>query len=122
MPQSTFVGKFEQHVVEEIRYLALARTSPGDSNSKQIDRIWPVLGVRLGPRHAITAAMAGKASTSDTPYYLFKLGRPLTLHQPIYRVPHAIRPSMKLTTLKLLEQQSLFSQLPTVYPNSLGQP
>lgn len=122
MPQATFVGKFEQHVVEEIRYLALARTSPSDSNSKQIDRIWPVLGVRLGPRHAITAAMAGKASTSDTAYYLFKLGRPLTLHQPIYRVPHAIRPSMKLTTLKLLEQQSLFSQLPTVYPHTLNQP
>ncbi len=120
MPQSTFVGKYEQHVVEEIRYLALARTAPGDSSSKQIDRIWPVLGVRLGPRHAITEAMAGKASNSETLYYLFKLGRPLALHRPVLKVPHRILDSMKLTTLKLLEQQSLFSQLAAVYPRSLN--
>ncbi len=103
-PQATFSAKFKQHVVDEIRYLALGVTSEYHSQTKQIDRLWPVKRVALLPRYAITAEQAGRESSSDEPYYLFELGRPLTLQQLVKKMPHRpIKNTMKLTTLNKLE-------------------
>ena len=116
MPQSTFSSKYQRHVIEEIRYLALARTSPDDSGSKQIDFIWPVLDVSVVPRSQISVDQAGSPSASSENYYLFQLGRPLAMNLPLRKVPH--RPqvnSMRLTTLKELQTKKLFSELATVY-------
>ncbi|WP_311948340.1 DUF2357 domain-containing protein [Halomonas piscis] len=120
-PQSTFQGKYRQHVVEEIRFLALATTSDKDTTTKQLDKLWPVKKVTLVPRDQLTVEQAGKAKASSEPYYLFKLGKPLTLQHPIKKVPHRpIQNSMRLTTLSRLEKADTFREVERVYPDALA--
>lgn len=120
-PQATFSAKFKQHVVDEIRYLALGVTSECHSQTKQIDRLWPVKRVVLLPRYAITAEQAGRESSSDAPYYLFELGRPLTLQRPVAKMPHTpIRNTMRLTTLNDLEKAQMFRDVEAVYRGALA--
>jgi hypothetical protein len=120
LPQDTFLKKYKQHIVNEIRYLALAMTSDQDSHSKHIAMIWPIKSVILSPRHKINKEQAGKDSKSDLPYYLFELGKPLTLKDAIYNVPHRpFKNSMKLTTLTHLQETSVFSALGHVYEDAL---
>jgi len=120
LPQSTFLKKYKQHIVNEIRYLALAMTSDQDSYSKQITMIWPIKNITLSPRYKINKEQAGKDSKSDLPYYLFELGKPLTLKDAIYNVPHRpFKNSMKLTTLTHLQETSVFSALGHVYEDAL---
>lgn len=120
LPQSTFLTKFKQHIVEEIRYLALASISDTISTSKKICKLWPVNGVSLLPRSAITEEQAGKTSESEELYYLFELGKPLTLQNPVTNVPHhPIRNSMKLTTLTRLETVTRFSDVERVHEEAI---
>jgi hypothetical protein len=120
MPQETFLSKFKQHIAAEIRYLALAITSPSQSNTKQIDKIWPVKSVLVLPRYAITEEQAGRKSSSNDLYYLFELGRPLTLQNTVSNVPHRpVKNSMKLTTLSCLENVKYFTEIKKVYENAL---
>lgn len=116
LPQSTFLQKFKQHIAEEIRYLALASTSDTQSSSKQIDKLWPVKRVTVLPRYAITEDQAGKKSGSADLYYLFELGKPLSLQTPVTNVPHRpMKNSMKLTTLTRLESVTKFAEVEKVY-------
>ncbi|BBP47000.1 hypothetical protein THMIRHAS_23730 [Thiosulfatimonas sediminis] len=120
LPQSTFVQKFKQHIAEEIRYLALASTSDTQSSTKQIDRLWPVKRVTLLQRYTITEDQAGKTSGSSELYYLFELGKPLTLQTPVTKVPHRpMKNSMKLTTLTRLESVTKFAELENVYAEAM---
>ncbi|WP_440454270.1 DUF2357 domain-containing protein [Psychrobacter sp. ASPA161_9] len=120
LPQSTFLGKYKQHIVNEIRYLALAITSEQNTNSKQITMLWPIKNVITLARNKITITQAGSLSNSAEDYYLFELGKPLTLKDAIIRVPHRpFRNSMKLTTLNHLEQAAKFSELKQVYDQAL---
>ncbi|WP_188046841.1 restriction endonuclease-like protein [Vibrio vulnificus] len=116
LPQSTFLQKFKQHLAEEIRYLALASTSDTQSSTKQIDKLWPVKRVTVLPRYAITEEQAGKKSGSADLYYLFELGKPLSLQTPVTNVPHRpMKNSMKLTTLTRLESVTKFTEVEKVY-------
>ncbi|ENM3874132.1 restriction endonuclease-like protein [Vibrio cholerae] len=116
LPQSTFLQKFKQHIAEEIRYLALASTSDTQSSTKQIDKLWPVKRVTVLPRYAITEEQAGKKSGSADLYYLFELGKPLSLQTPVTNVPHRpMKNSMKLTTLTRLESVTKFTEVEKVY-------
>ena len=116
LPQSTFLQKFRQHIAEEIRYLALASTSDTQSSTKQIDKLWPVKRVTVLPRYAITEDQAGKKSGSADLYYLFELGKPLSLQTPVTNVPHRpMKNSMKLTTLTRLESVTKFTEVEKVY-------
>ncbi|MGI2167966.1 DUF2357 domain-containing protein [Shewanella oncorhynchi] len=116
LPQSTFLQKFKQHVAEEIRYLAFVSPSEAQNRTKQIDKIWPVKRVTVLPHHAITEEQAGTKSSSANLYYLFELGKPLTLQNPVTDVPHRpSRNSMKLTTLTSLETVLKFSEIEKVY-------
>lgn len=120
LPQSTFLGKYKQHIVNEIRYLALAITADHDSHSKQITMLWPIKNVTLSPRYKINKEQAGKKSNSDLPYYLFELGKPLTLKNAICNVSYdRFKNSMKLTTLNYLQETSDFSDLGQVYEDAL---
>ena len=120
LPKKMFVTRYKQHVVDEIRYLALSSTSKNDSSYQKIDRLWPVKSVALLPRYAITTAQAGSTSDSDKHYYLFELGSPLIMQKPIDRVPHGpIRNTMKLTTLRQLEAIERFSDIEVVYSEAL---
>ncbi|MEM5537083.1 restriction endonuclease-like protein [Neptuniibacter pectenicola] len=120
LPKSTFLQKFKQHIAEEIRYLALASTSDTQSSTKQIDKLWPVKRVTVLPRYAITADQAGKKSGSVEPYYLFELGKPLSLQTPVTNVPHRpMKNSMKLTTLTRLESVTKFTEVEKVYEEAM---
>lgn len=120
LPKTTFLQKFKQHIAEEVRYLALASTSDTQSSSKQIDKLWPVKGVTVLPRYAITEEQAGKSYDSADLYYLFELGKPLTLQTPVTNVPHrSMKNSMKLTTLTRLESVTVFSEIDKVYEEAL---
>ncbi|EMB7846210.1 restriction endonuclease-like protein [Vibrio vulnificus] len=120
LPQSTFLQKFKQHIAEEIRYLALASTSDTQSSSKQIDKLWPVKRVTVLPRYAITEDQAGKKSGSADLYYLFELGKPLSLQTPVTNVPHRpMKNSMKLTTLTRLESVTKFTEVEKVYEEAM---
>jgi hypothetical protein len=116
LPKKMFINKFKLHIVEEIRFLALASTSDSDSTSKKIDKLWPVKNVQLVLRHSITEYQGGKISDSDEQYYLFELGKPLTLKDPVCNVPHRpIINSMRLTTLLELESAPRFRDIKKVY-------
>lgn len=120
LPQSTFLQKFNQHVVEEIRYLALAFTSDTQNSTKQINKLWPVKRVIMLPRFAITEAQSGKKSGSSDFYYLFELGKPLMLQTPVTNVPHRpMKNSMKLTTLTRLESVTKFTEVEKVYQEAM---
>lgn len=120
LPQNTFLQRFKQHIAEEIRYLALASTSETQSSTKQIDKLWPVKRVTVLPRYAITEEQAGKKSSSVDLYYLFELGKPLTLQTPVISVPHRpMKNSMKLTTLTRLESVNRFSEVKKVYEEAM---
>nr|WP_302981765.1 restriction endonuclease-like protein [Plesiomonas shigelloides] len=120
LPKSTFLQKFKQHIAEEIRYLALASTSDTQSSTKKIDKLWPIKRITTLPRYAITKDQAGKNSDSSDPYYLFELGKPLSLQTPITNVPHRpIKNTMKLTTLTRLESVTKFSEVEKVYEEAI---
>ena len=120
LPQSTFLQKFKQHIAEEIRYLAIASTSDTQSSTKQIDKLWPVKQVTVLPRYAITEDQAGKKSGLDELYYLFELGKPLSLQTPVTNVPHRpVKNSMKLTTLTRLESVTKFAEVEKVYEEAM---
>ncbi|QJT28431.1 DUF2357 domain-containing protein [Aeromonas media] len=120
LPQSMFLQKFKQHIAEEIRYLALASTSDTHSSTKQIDKLWPVKRVTLLPRYTITEDQAGKKSGSADLYYLFELGKPLSLQTPVTNVPHRpMKNSMKLTTLTRLESVTKFAEVEKVYEEAM---
>lgn len=120
LPQSTFLQKFKLHIAEEIRYLALASTSDTQSSTKQIEKLWPIKRVVVLPRYTITEDQAGKKSGSVDPYYLFELGKPLSLQTPVSNVPHRpIKNSMKLTTLTRLESVTKFADVEKVYEEAM---
>lgn len=120
LPQSTFLQKFKQHIAEEICYLALASTSDIQTSTKQINKLWPVKRVTALPRYAITEEQAGKTSASAELYYLFELGKPLTLQTPVTSVPHRpMKNSMKLTTLTRIERVASFSEIEPVYEEAI---
>ena len=122
LPQQTFLNKYKLHIANEIRYLALAMTNVEHTSSKQITKLWPIKNVTLKPRSTLTIEQAGTGSDSAMPYYLFELGKPLTLKDSIDNVPHGpFKNSMKLTTLNYLEQTTKFSELQHVYADALVQ-
>ena len=124
VPTEQFKEKnFGFHVAHEIRYFGLGVNTPGNAGSKSIERLWPVNSVELLPRSEINIEQAGSSSESDKMYFLFKLGKSLTLKDPISRVPHRpFRNSLKLTTLAYLEQASEFREVRVVYPDMLATP
>jgi predicted component of viral defense system (DUF524 family) len=120
LPQKTFSAKFQEHIVDEIRYLALASTSDKQYPMKLINKVWPVKSVSLMPRFSITQEQSGKESSSEDLYYLFELGTPLAMHTPVLNVPHiSFKESMKLTTLIQLESTIEFSEVKKVYLDAL---
>ncbi len=119
VPQSTFLDKYKQYIINEIRYLALAIKSEQEPNTKHISTLWPIKNVSLKSRYTINKEQSGKTSDLSDPYYLFELGKPLTLKDTINDVSSdSFTESMKLTTLSYLEKASKFSELQSVYADA----
>jgi hypothetical protein len=108
------------HIADEIRYLALATPSNQHAGTKVIEKVWPVKRVMILPRRSITAEQAGKAVDSSELYYLFQLGRPLTLQMAVTHVPlRNFSHSLKLTTLTQLEGVTSFAKVEKVYEKAM---
>lgn len=123
MPEKTFLRKYARHVVNELRYLALASDFEQSSASKYINKLWPIKSVSVVHRKDITDEQAGSNSNSTEQYYLFELGEPLILNKPITGVPKdSFMASMRLTTLSDLEKTTNFLSLKQVYQSALVKP
>ncbi len=108
------------HIAHEIRYLALATPSNKHAGTKVIEKVWPVKRVMILPRRSITAEQAGKTVDSSELYYLFQLGRPLTLQMAVTHVPlRNFSHSLKLTTLTQLEGVTSFAKVEKVYEKAM---
>jgi hypothetical protein len=71
-------------------------------------------------RYAITEDQAGKKSGSADLYFLFELGKPLSLQTPVANVPHRpVKNSMQLTTLTRLESVAKFTEVEKVYEEAM---
>lgn len=115
MPEATFISKFKEHVLPEIRFLALPVADGFDQRT--IYKVWPIDRIQRLPRRKITLEQSGKRNTSDDEIYiLFELGKALSLSVPIQGVPtDSFRGTMKLTTLDLLQKENAFGQIEQVY-------
>ncbi len=120
LPQNTFSKKYKTHVVSEIQFLALANTSPQNPSVKEVCLLWPVRNVFLKPRNELTEEQTGLISQDTQPFYLFELGKPLTLQTPIRNVPNRLRNTMRLTTLERLEGIEFFKDIVEVYSDALS--
>ena len=120
LPERTFLKIFKNHIADELNYLAIVISKDNESNSNDIHYLWPVNKVDLLPRKRLSIEQAGKLSTSDESFYLFKLGKPLKLNQAVSGVPnHPFIKSMRLTTLSNLEEKHYFDDLEEVYKEAI---
>ena len=123
LPVKTFNDKYKQHIASELRYLALAMSFEDQPDCKQISMVWPIKEVLVKKRFEIDLEQTGKSSDSEDDYYLFELGRPLTLSDPITGISHdSFTATIKLTTLSLLQETSSFNDLQQVYHDGLKSP
>ena len=117
MPVSTFKLKFKEHVMDEVRYLALI---PNHTTSHHISKIWPVRKVQLVARNTIDVVITGKESHSDELYILFELGQPFSLMSTVLFQPDGtFRNSIKLTTMRQLEQVTELNSVQFVYQEAM---
>jgi hypothetical protein len=123
LPVKTFNDKYKQHIASELRYLALAMSFEDQPDCKQISMVWPIKEVLVKKRFDINFEQTGKSSDSEDDYYLFELGKPLTLLDPITGISHdSFTATIKLTTLSLLQETSSFNDLQQVYQEGLKSP
>jgi uncharacterized protein len=120
IPLSTFVDKYEKHVAQELAYLAIGVIQERDTTRK-IMRVWRIKNLTLKKRHELTIEQAGKLDGSNELYWLFELEPSMLLSETIEHLPiQNFRHSMKLTTLRALNQTSNFAELETVYENAIA--
>ena len=118
LPVSTFQLKFEPHVLNEIQYLALI---PNHRENHDISAVWPVRNIQFVKRRDINFKVTRYKSDSDEQYVLFELGKPLSLKVPIIFQPDGtFRHSIKITTIKQLEQSQYLNEVEPVYKKALA--
>ncbi|WP_411361044.1 DUF2357 domain-containing protein [Pseudidiomarina sp. YC-516-91] len=118
IPVRTFGLVFQQHIIAELRFLAIMASH---LEYCSIHHVWPIRRVQKMKRCDIPFEKTGKISDSDELYYVFTLGFPLTLPSAISNTPsNSFRASLKLTTLELIEGATTMSELKTVYPEALA--
>lgn len=113
LPVATFKLKYQDHVIDEIRYLALI---PDHKSDSKVSAVWPIRGVQYLPRREIDISITTKESDSDELYILFSLGQPVELKTPvIFQSNHNFRHSIKITTMQQLEQVTHLADAQRVY-------
>jgi hypothetical protein len=120
LPKKTFLKKFKNHIVDELSYLAIVVSDDIAVYKNDIHYLWPINQVSVLPRCDMSIEQTGIYSASDELYYLFKLGKPLKLKNPILGVPNTpFIESMRLTTLLKLEGTNNFCDLEEVYKEAI---
>lgn len=120
IPVDTISLKYSQHIIREVRYLAISHLRPLN-NMAQIDTLWPVLSVCKMERGQLNQQQTGVVHNAGTnAYWLFELGTALALKTPIKDVPiNGFRQSLKLTTLESINGATSFYDVAGVYEDAL---
>jgi hypothetical protein len=120
MPFTTFEEKYKKHVAQELAYLAIGVIHESETTRK-ITRVWRIKNLTLKKRSELTIEQAGKLDGSDELYWLFELQPAMALSGAVDQMPRRNFPqSMKLTTLRGLNQTTGFAELPIVYKNAIA--
>ncbi|QED29942.1 DUF2357 domain-containing protein [Microvenator marinus] len=100
----------DPYIIREVRFLVISdRTVP-----HQAYWVWPVLNVELKPRNTLRAEQAGGMSTSTADYWLFELGPPQPLPNPLANFPQRGH-HLKFVSLPNIWTATSFATLPSVY-------
>ena len=118
LPVSTFELRFNAHIIDEVRYLALI---PNHQFDHDISVVWPVKKVQYLPRSNIDISITGQHRESNEPYVLFELGKPFSLKTPVlFQSDGTFRNSIKITTMKRLENVKRLNEAQFVYQDNFG--
>lgn len=98
LSKNSLSTRYDYHILKEVRYLSLAICSDFDSNSYDIEYVWPV-----------------KNMVALKDHFIFELDQPLKLRSKINNVPDSTQYSFKLTTLRCLQSVSDFNDIEPVY-------
>ena len=71
IPQECFLEHAGSHIIKEIRYLTVPTVSTEDDVTKKIEKVWPVVDVRLLPSKGLTAEQVGNGSETDEMFFVF---------------------------------------------------
>lgn len=100
----------DPYIIREVRFLVISdRTAP-----HQAYWAWPVLNVELKPRNTLRAEQAGGMSTSTAAYWLFELGPPQALPNPLANFPQRGH-HLKFVSLPTVWTATSFAALPSLY-------
>lgn len=104
----------ESHIVNEIRYLAVACSS--DSTNRKIEFIYPVIKTSYVRRSVITPEQSGtkNISSSSEMYWLFQLGSAMRLKNPL-SLKNVRKFKIKLSSLKVLANVAAWDEIPEKY-------
>lgn len=98
LPKDSLITRYDYHILKEVRYLSLAICSDMETNSCDIEYVWPV-----------------KNMVALTDHFIFELDQPLKLQSKINNVPDSNQHSFKFTTLSCLQSVSDFNDIEPVY-------
>lgn len=119
LPFNTFEGKYKKHVAQELAYLAIGNILAGETTRK-IRRVWRIKTLTLKKRNELTIEQAGRLDENGELYWLFELQASMSISNDVEHLPiRNFKQSMKLTTLRGINQTKNFSDLPIVYESAL---
>lgn len=117
LPVSTFELKYQKHTVNEIQHLVLI---PDHETNHTVSTAWPVKNISYLPRHRINVAITGRNSASEEQYILFELGKSFSLNSSLeFQSDGTFRNSIKVTTMRELEQATVLANAKAVYEKAL---
>ncbi len=110
-------AKIDQDIIFDIGHCIIAIAEPdekGQPTERKALWSWPVVSVSLKTRDALTLAQTGKPQVSEDLYWLFELGEPRALRQPIHGFASGHH-YMKLTKANSLAGVTDFAKVTEVY-------
>jgi len=122
-PVDTFDRRYQEHVVRELEYLAIA-VLDDEQAAMYINHVWPITSLVRLPRKDITADQAGTdepGNDNNRSYWLFGLGSPQRLNDPVPGFPRrGFVKALRVTTLAKLSEVTHYTQLHDVYGDAIS--
>jgi len=103
LPVAALADKYEDELVELVRYCALGTTVAG-MGERSVKFLCPVLSVQQLPRHVLSVEQAGSLKASDEPYWLFELGEAVPMEKPVINFPQHFAVKLSLKSEVLAQQ------------------
>ncbi|QWE29901.1 DUF2357 domain-containing protein [Polynucleobacter sp. Adler-ghost] len=112
----------DEHILREIKFVAISETKTTDQSNNFIDAIWPIKSVELGYADPRESKNTSKCELAE-PYWIISLGQKLKLNNAIENIAHYKKSDqVKLTTLELLDGVKDYDCIPEVYVGRVSIP